>query len=85
MKNLYNSNKKKLTNNLPEKLVLLLSTQYAISCHAITFTNYHFMWCGVVINVIFNTVKSLSTVSERNVKNKQRMCGKQQMQESYLF
>jgi hypothetical protein len=73
MKNLYNSNFKeeKLANSVLEKLVLLLSVQYAISCHAISVTDYNFMWYSVVINVMFNTVKPLSIVSKRSVTNKQ--------------
>jgi hypothetical protein len=66
MKNLYNSKLKKV--NLLEKLVLLLLVQNAITCHAITVTNYHFTWCSAMINVMFNTVKPLSIVSERTVK-----------------
>jgi len=58
-----------LVNSLLEKLVLLLLIQYSIARHAITVTNYYFMWCSVVINVI-NTVKPLSIVSERTEKNK---------------
>jgi hypothetical protein len=69
MKNLYNSIKKMATNLL-ETLVLLLSVQYAVACHTITVTNYHFTWHIVVINVVFNTVKPLSVVSERIAKNK---------------
>jgi hypothetical protein len=65
--------KKKLANNLLEKLVLLLLVWYAIACHAITVTNLHFTWCSVVINLMFNTVKPLSIFSERNIKNKQWM------------
>jgi hypothetical protein len=53
-----------------EKLVLLLSVWYAIAFHIITVTNYHFMWCSVLINVMFNTVKLLSIISERTTKNK---------------
>jgi hypothetical protein len=71
MKNFYNSKiKKKKANNLLEKLVWLLSVRYAVACHAITVTNYHFTWCTLVLNVIFNTVKSLSIVSEGTAKNK---------------
>jgi hypothetical protein len=40
------------------------------SDHAITFTNYRFTWCSVVINVMFNTVKPSSIVSEGTVKYK---------------
>jgi hypothetical protein len=29
--------------------------QYVATSHIITVTNYHFTWCTVVINVIFNT------------------------------
>jgi hypothetical protein len=36
-----------------KKLVLLLSTQYAVACHAIV-TNYCFTWWCVVTKVIFN-------------------------------
>jgi hypothetical protein len=54
-----------------EKLVLLLSVRYAIACHAITVTNYRITWCIVVINVMFNTVKTLSIIFEGNAKNKQ--------------
>jgi hypothetical protein len=55
MMNLYNSKSfKKLANSLLRKLVLLLSVQYAVACHAITVTNYCFTWCSVVINVIRN-------------------------------
>jgi hypothetical protein len=72
--NIYNSKlKKKLANNLLEKLVLLLLVWYAIACHAITVTNLHFTWYSVVINLMFNTVKPLSIFSERNIKNKQWM------------
>jgi hypothetical protein len=46
------------------KLVLLLSVRYAITCLAITVTSCHFTWCSVVINVMFNTVKPLSIVSD---------------------
>jgi hypothetical protein len=59
------------SDNFLEKLVLFLSMQYAIAYHAITVTNYHFMWCGVMINVMFNTVKPLFIISERTTKNKQ--------------
>jgi hypothetical protein len=62
--------KKKVGNSLLEKLVLLLSVQYAIPCHAITVTKYHFVWYSVVINVSFNTVKLLPIVSERTAENK---------------
>jgi hypothetical protein len=47
--------KKTFTNSLLKKLVLLLLVWYAVSCHTITVTNYHFMWCSIVINVIFST------------------------------
>jgi hypothetical protein len=39
---------------------MLLSVRYSIACHTITVTNYNFTWCSVVMNVMFNTVKSLS-------------------------
>jgi hypothetical protein len=55
MKNIYNSNKKKAADNLLKKLVLPLSVQYAVACHDITITNYHFTWCSAVINMIFTT------------------------------
>jgi hypothetical protein len=29
--------------------------RYVLTCHTITVTNYHFMWCSAVTNVIFNT------------------------------
>jgi hypothetical protein len=61
---------KKVGNSLLEKLVLLLSVQYAIPSHAITVTKYRFMWYSVVINVSFNTVKLLSIISERTAENK---------------
>jgi hypothetical protein len=51
-------------------LVLLVLVQYEITCHTFTITNYRFMWCSVVINAMFNTVKPLSIVSKRNTKNK---------------
>jgi hypothetical protein len=38
-----------------------------------SLSNYHFMWCSVVINVIINTAKPLSIVSERTAKNKRQM------------
>jgi hypothetical protein len=59
----------KKANNLLEKLILLLSVQSAIACLTITVTNYRFMWCSVVINMTFNTVKPLSIISERTTKN----------------
>jgi hypothetical protein len=34
---------------------MLILVQYAVTCHTITVTNYRLTWCGVVINVIFNT------------------------------
>jgi hypothetical protein len=52
MKNLYNSHEKIV--NLLIKFVLILLL-YAVTCHATTVTNCHFMWCSVVINVICNT------------------------------
>jgi hypothetical protein len=73
IKNFYNSNKK--LANLLEKLVLLLSVRYAATCHTIPVINHCFTWCGVVINVMFNTVKPLLIVSERTAKNKQWMWG----------
>jgi hypothetical protein len=77
MKNLCNSAFfLKLAKYLLEKIVLLLSVQYAIACHAITVTNYHFMWCSVVIEVMFNTVKPPSVISERTAKNKAMRAGK---------
>jgi hypothetical protein len=69
---------KEKANYFLEKLVLLLLVQYAIACHDITVTNYHFMWCSVVITQMFNTAKHPSIISERTMKNKQ-------MWESYLF
>jgi hypothetical protein len=69
-KNLYNSNLKKIANNLLEKIVLLISVLNAIACDAITVKNYHFMWCSLVINVMFNTQKLLSIISERIAENK---------------
>jgi hypothetical protein len=55
MKNLCNSNLlKKLASSLLKELVLLLLLKYAVTCRAITVKNYHFIWCTVVINVIFN-------------------------------
>jgi hypothetical protein len=54
MKNLYNSKLKK-ANNLLKQLVLLLWVQYAVTCHTITVTNYCFVGCSVVTDVIFNT------------------------------
>jgi hypothetical protein len=38
-----------------KKLVLLLLVLYAVTCQVITVKNYHFTWCSVVKNVIFNT------------------------------
>jgi hypothetical protein len=38
-----------------KKLVLLLLVRYVVTHHVITVTNYHFTWCSVVMNVIFNT------------------------------
>jgi hypothetical protein len=79
MKNLNNSI---LLNQLTislKKLVLLLLVWYAITCHVITVTNYHFTWCSVVINVMFNTVKPPTIVSERTAKHKWWMW------ESYLL
>jgi hypothetical protein len=67
--------KKEKANNVLEKLVLLQSVWYAITCHIISITNYHFTWCSVVINVMFNAVKPLSIVSERTAINKDK-CGK---------
>jgi hypothetical protein len=67
-KNLYNSIKKK-ANSLLEKLVFLLLVSYAIACHAITVTNWHFTQCSVVINLMFNMLKPLPTVTERTAKN----------------
>jgi hypothetical protein len=52
MKNLYSSKFNK-ANNLFKKLLLFLSVQNLVACHAITLTNYRFKWCSVVINVIF--------------------------------
>jgi hypothetical protein len=64
MKNHNNWTKfKKLAMNLLQKLVLLLSVQYAVACHDINST-----CCSVMINVMFNTVKHLSIVSERAIK-----------------
>jgi hypothetical protein len=39
-------NNTKIANDLLEKLVLLISAWYATGCHAITVTNYCFMWCS---------------------------------------
>jgi hypothetical protein len=71
MKNLYNSKLKKEANNLLEKTVLLLTVQYAVTCHAITVINYHFTWCSVMINMISNAVNPLSIVPEGTTKSKQ--------------
>jgi hypothetical protein len=54
MKNLYNSNKKLVKNSL-KKLTLLLLVLYVVVCHAITVTNYYYIWCSVMINEIFST------------------------------
>jgi hypothetical protein len=62
MKNLYNSILKNV-NNLLKKLVLLLLVQYAVTCKAIAVTDYHLLWCSVVINVIFNTCFGKSFVT----------------------
>jgi hypothetical protein len=80
MKNLHNKTFfLKLANSLLEKLLLLLLVRYAITRRAIRVKNYHFTWCSVVINLMFNTLKPLSIISERTMKNKQLM------RESYLF
>jgi hypothetical protein len=62
----------KKVNNLLEKISITpIGVICTCACHTITATNCHFTWCSVVINVLFNAVKRLSTVSERIVKNKQ--------------
>jgi hypothetical protein len=38
-----------------------------VACHAITLRNYHLMLCSVMINLIFNTVKPQSIVSEGTI------------------
>jgi hypothetical protein len=42
-----------------KKLVLLLLVRYAVTCHAITVTNYRFTWCSVVTNVIWSLLSFL--------------------------
>jgi hypothetical protein len=73
MKNLYNSVFFLLANILLEKFVLLLLVRYAVAYYAVAVTHYCFTLCSVVINVTFNTVKPLSIISERTMKNKQWM------------
>jgi hypothetical protein len=80
VKNVCNSKLKKIAYNLLEELVLLLSARYLVACYAITVTNYCFTWYSVVINVMFNTVKPLSIITQRTLENKRMRgndsCGK---------
>jgi hypothetical protein len=64
MNNIYNSKEK--MNNLWKKLVLLLLLLYAVTCHTITVTNYHFTLCSIVKNVILILVLAVSFVMYAN-------------------
>jgi hypothetical protein len=54
MKNISDSEFKKLANSLLRKFVFLLSCNVWLPVMP-SVTNYHFTWCSVVINVIFDT------------------------------